>query len=143
MRRLSFDLLGLPPSRTDIQMFLADPRPTQEAVVPLVDRYLSRPEFGERWARHWMDVVRYAETAGHVTDPERDNAWQYRDYLIRAFNADVPYDQFIWDHLAADLVDPVAPQARLAATGFLWFHEMHFKPVDPMEQRGQFGGRPD
>ena len=74
----------------------------------MVDRLLASPRFGERWGRHWLDLVRYAETRGHEFDPIIPNAYQYRDYVIRAFNADVPYDQFVTEHIAGDLLDPAA-----------------------------------
>ncbi len=93
IRRLSFDLTGLPPKPEDIEAFLNDQSP--DAYEKLVDSLLASPHYGERWARHWLDLVRYAETAGHEFDYEIPNAFRYRDYVIRAFNQDVPYDQIV------------------------------------------------
>ena len=103
IRRLSFNLRGLPPSPDEIATFLNDERP--DAYERLVDAYLASPEFGERWARHWMDWVRYADSHGSEGDPMIPNAWRYRDYLIRALNADVPVDQLIREHIAGDLLE--------------------------------------
>ncbi|MDP6447499.1 MAG: DUF1549 domain-containing protein [Pirellulaceae bacterium] len=137
-RRLYLDLTGLPPTRREIESFVDDPRP--DAWERLVDRLLASPQYGERLARQWMDIVRYTETAGHVQDRVRPHAWRYRDWLIDAFNDDLAYDRFVMEHIAGDLVEArpgrggeqnVAP----AATGWMWFHEMHFRPVDPILQR--------
>ncbi len=100
IRRLSFDLLGLPPSPDEVAEFTTDPHP--DAYERLVDRLLASPHFGERWARHWLDVVRFAESDGFETNQPRPNAWPYRDYVIRAFNDDKPFDQFITEQLAGD-----------------------------------------
>ncbi len=102
IRRLSFVLTGLPPSPEGVQAFLLDDAP--DAYERLVDRLLDSPHFGERWARHWMDLVRYANTRGHEFDYPVIGANAYRDYLIRAFNADLPYDQLVREHLAGDLM---------------------------------------
>jgi len=102
VRRLSFALTGLPPTPDDIDEFLADASP--DAWERLVDRGLASPHFGERWARHWMDIVRYTDTYGYEWDIPAKGAWRYRDYLIRAFNADVPFDQLIREQLAGDLL---------------------------------------
>ena len=93
IRRLSFDLLGLPPTPEEIAAFLDDRSP--DAYERLVDRLLASPHYGERWARHWMDVVHFAETHGHDQDRIRPNAWPYRDYLIASFNRDTPYARFV------------------------------------------------
>jgi hypothetical protein len=118
IRRLSFDLLGLPPRPEDVEQFLNDNRP--DAYERLVDRLLASPQFGERWARHWLDVARFADTKGYVLfeDAEYPWAWTYRDYAVRAFNADVPYDRFVTEQLAADLL-PNPDGRTLAALGFL------------------------
>ena len=116
IRRVSFDLLGLPPTPEDVDEFVADPR--EEAYELLVDRLLASPHFGERWARHWMDVVHYAESHGHDQDRPRPTAWPYRDYLIRAFNDDKPYSRFVAEQVAGDALFPDDPQA-VVATGFL------------------------
>ena len=102
IRRLKFDLLGLPPSPEEIDEFVADAEP--DAYERLVDRYLASPHFGERWARHWLDVVRFAESHGFEMNQPRPNAWPYRDYVIRSFNEDKPYDQFVFEQLAGDTI---------------------------------------
>src|SRR5262249_51190344 len=108
----SLVLTGLPPTPEEVEAFLSEcgTRGGSAAGVPpaaleaLVDRLLASPLFGERWARHWMDVVRFTETHGNEWNYEVHHAWRYRDYLIRAFNEDVPYDQFVREHLAGDLL---------------------------------------
>jgi hypothetical protein len=111
IRRLYLDTLGLPPSPAELQTFAADDRP--DAVQRLVDQVLANPRYGERWARHWLDVVRFAETSGFETNVERLTAYHYRDYVIRAFNEDKPYDQFVREQIAGDAL------GADAATGFL------------------------
>jgi hypothetical protein len=102
LRRASLVLTGLPPTAAEIAAFLRDDSPG--AYEKAIDRLLASPHFGERWARHWLDVVRYAETHGNEWNYEVHHAWRYRDYLIRAFNDDVPYDQFVREHVAGDLL---------------------------------------
>ncbi len=102
LRRLSFDLVGLPPSATEVDAFERDTSP--EAYEKAVDLLLASPHFGERWGRHWLDLMRYAETCGHEFDYPIPHAWQYRDYVVRAFNADVPYDRFVLELIAGDLL---------------------------------------
>ena len=104
LRRVYFDLVGLPPSVEEIEAFLKDESP--QALEHVVDRLLGSVHFGERWGRHWLDLVRYAETRGHEFEPIIPNAWQYRDYVIRALNADVPYDRLLKEHVAGDLMEP-------------------------------------
>ncbi len=105
LRRLTLVLTGLPPTPAEIDRFLGEfSRDPHRAYDRLVDRLLDSPHFGERWARHWMDVVRFAETHGYEWNHEIRDAWRYRDYLIRAFNADVPYDQLVREHIAGDLL---------------------------------------
>ena len=139
IRRLSFDLRGLPPTPAEIARFVGDDSPT--AYADLVDRYLSSPYFGERWARHWMDLFRYTESNGLEFDPDIPHAWQYRDYLIRAFNGDVPYDQLIREHLAGDLLpEPrLDPDTRvnesIIGTANLRLVEYGYQPVEPWEDR--------
>ncbi|MEX0742699.1 MAG: DUF1549 domain-containing protein, partial [Phycisphaeraceae bacterium] len=134
IRRVSFDLTGLPPTPEEVEAFLADD--SEDAYEKVVDRLLNSPHFGERWARHWMDLVRYAETYGHEFDYPIHHAWRYRDYLIRAFNADVPYDQLVTEHLAGDLLDEPRINAdggfneSILGTGFFWFGEAIHAPVD-------------
>jgi mono/diheme cytochrome c family protein len=103
IRRMTFDMLGLPPSPQEIDAFVADcSRDPGSAVSDLAERLLASPNYGEHWARHWLDVVRFAESDGFETNQPRPNAWPYRDYVIRAFNEDKPYDQFIREQLAGD-----------------------------------------
>lgn len=116
IRRLKFDLLGLPPTFEEIEAFVADPDP--DAYDKLVDRYLDSAAFGERWARHWLDIAHYADTHGFERDKLREMAWPYRDYVIRAFNADKPYDEFLREQIAGDVIRPDNADA-VAATGFL------------------------
>jgi hypothetical protein len=116
IRRVHFDLLGLPPTPEEVDEFVADPR--EDAYERLVDRLLASPHLGERWARHWMDVVHFAESHGHDQDRPRPTAWPYRDYLIRSFNEDKPYSQFVAEQVAGDVLFPQNPQA-IVATGFL------------------------
>ncbi|HYH64085.1 MAG TPA: DUF1549 domain-containing protein, partial [Urbifossiella sp.] len=111
VRRLKFDLLGLPPTPEEVDAFVRDPDPS--AYEKLVERYLASPHFGERWARHWLDVVRYADSHGFEMNNPRPTAYHYRDYVIRAFNADVPFDRFVREQLAGDAL------GADAATGFL------------------------
>ncbi|WP_422926314.1 PSD1 and planctomycete cytochrome C domain-containing protein [Singulisphaera sp. PoT] len=116
IRRLSFDLTGLPPTPEEIDRFVDDASP--EAYERLVDRLLNSPRYGERWARHWLDVVHYADSHGQDQDRPRPNAWPYRDYLIRSFNADKLYPRFVREQLAGDVLYPGDADA-LVATGFL------------------------
>jgi hypothetical protein len=116
IRRLSFDLIGLQPTPDEIRAFLVDEAP--DAYERLVDRLLASPHYGERWARHWMDVAHFAETHGHDQDRIRPNAWRYRDYLVAAFNADTPYARFVQEQVAADALFPDEP-ALIPALGFL------------------------
>jgi len=132
IRRVTLDLIGLPPTPKEIDDFLADRSP--RAYQKLVDRLLASPQYGERWARHWLDLVRYAETSGHEFDSEKPDAWRFRDYLIRAFNEDVPYDQFIREHLAGDLLANARRDAPLA-TGFLGLGEERNAADDIAEVR--------
>jgi hypothetical protein len=104
LRRAAFDVLGLPPSPEQAAAFVADGTP--EAYERLVDELLASPRFGERWGRHWLDLVRYADSRGHEFDFDVANAWQYRDYVIRALNDDVPFDQFVVEQIAGDLLEP-------------------------------------
>ena len=116
IRRLTLDLTGLPPTSDEIDGFLADESPN--AYSKLVSRLLQSRRYGEQMARHWLDVVRYSDTAGFSNDYERPNAWRYRDYVIRSFNNDKPYDRFVVEQLAGDELDPYNPEL-LIASGFL------------------------
>ena len=111
LRRLHFDLVGLPPTPEEVESFQTDARP--DAYEQRLEQLLASPHYGERWARHWLDVVRFAETTGFEVNTPRPNAWPYRDYVIRAFNEDKPYDQFVREQLAGDTL------GEDAATGFL------------------------
>jgi len=113
VRRATFDLLGLPPTPEEVDAFVADPN-----VGKLIDRLLTRPEYGERWARHWLDVARFAESHGFEQDYDRENAFHYRDFLIQAFNQDLPYDRFVQWQIAGDELASDQPLAWMA-TGFL------------------------
>ena len=139
IRRLSFDLLGLPPTPAEVQAFLADTRP--DAYERLVDRLLASPRFGERWGRHWLDLVRYGDTLGHEFDFEIPNAYRYRDYVIDALNADLPYDQFVREQLAGDLlknprIEPITGRnLSILGTGFALLGEGPHSPVDAREEQ--------
>ncbi len=119
LRRLSFDLVGLPPTVDEFQTFTAS---ADDAYPALVDRLLTSPQFGERWARHWLDVVRYGESTGSSRDVLMLYSWRYRDYVIDAFNSDMPYDQFVRQQIAGDLLSVADDEDRrrnLIATGLL------------------------
>ncbi|MCA8993081.1 MAG: DUF1553 domain-containing protein [Planctomycetaceae bacterium] len=116
MRRLSFSLLGMPPSFPEVEDFVANP--TEEAYSAVVDRMLASPQYGERWGRHWLDLARFGESHGFERDKLRDNAWPYRDWVIQALNADMPYDEFARQQIAGDVLYPGDSNA-LIATGFL------------------------
>jgi hypothetical protein len=116
IRRVTFDLTGLPPTPEEVKAFVQDPAPG--AYERLVDRLLASPRYGERWARHWMDVIRYSDTNGWERDEFQTQIWRYRDYLIRSFNADKSYFQFLSEQLAGDELQPGDPDA-LVATGYL------------------------
>ncbi len=112
LRRLSFDLVGLPPTPEDVDAFIADQSP--DAYAKVVDRLLASPHYGERWARHWLDLARYAESEGFKSDETRPNAWRYRDYVIKAFNDNKPYDRFVKEQIAGDELWPNDASARVA-----------------------------
>ena len=116
IRRVTFDLTGLPPAPDDIDAFQNDSSP--EAYERVVDRLLASPHYGERWARHWLDVVRYADTCGYDKDKLRPNAWPYRDYVIRSFNDDKPYTRFVQEQIAGDVLFPGEPDGILGL-GFI------------------------
>src|SRR5439155_377090 len=102
LRRATFDLIGLPPTPEEVEAFEADAAP--DAFARVIDRLLASPRYGERWGRHWLDVVRYADTCGNAADYPVPQAHKYRDWVIRAFNRDLPYDQFLRMQLAGDLM---------------------------------------
>ena len=140
IRRVWFDLIGLPPSSADVDSFVNDPAPTRKALARVVDRLLESKHFGEHWARHWLDLVRYAETLGHEFDYPLRHAFEYRDYVIRAFNADVPYDDFVREHIAGDLLlEPRrSPEhgfnESVIGTGFWFLGEDKHAPVDARDE---------
>ena len=137
LRRLTFGLTGLPPTPDEIDRFLGDESP--DAFEHLVDRLLASPHYGERWGRHWLDLVRYAETSGHEFDYDILGAYRYRDYVIRALNLDLPYDQFVVEHLAGDLLPeprrrvPEHTNESILGTSFLFLAEGTHSPVDLLE----------
>jgi hypothetical protein len=155
LRRVTFDLIGLPPTPAEIDAFLTDDSP--DAFRKVVDRLLASPHYGERWGRHWLDLMRYAETLGHEFDFDIHNAWRYRDYVVRAFNDDLPYDQFVIEHLAGDLLPqprrtptfpPLATDSSppyeggvggvnesIVATGAFWLGEGKQAPVDVRQEQ--------
>ena len=142
IRRLSFVLTGLPPTPAEIEEFLADDEPG--VTERWTDRLLASPRYGERWARHWMDVVRYADSHGSEGDPAIPNAYRYRDYLIRAFNQDVPYDQLVREHLAGDLlaaprIDSERGIDESAIGTAHWRMVFHgFAPTDALDEKVRF-----
>lgn len=121
IRRVTFDLTGLPPTPAEVAEFIGDD--SADAFAKVVDRLLASPAYGEKWGRHWLDVVRYADTAGETADYPVPSAWRYRNYVIDAFNRDLPYDQFVREQVAGDLLAAGQPDERFAdrtiATGFL------------------------
>lgn len=139
IRRITFDITGLPPTPAEVDAFLSDPSP--DAYPRLVDRLLASPAYGERWARHWLDLVRYAETNGHEFDNDKLDPWRYRDYVIRAFNQDLPYNQFVKEHIAGDLLNPKresldgAIQESPLGTTFYWFGEVLNSATDSVKSR--------
>jgi hypothetical protein len=140
LRRLCFDLIGLPPSAEEVEAFERacgnSPTVPEALWKKTVDQLLASPHFGERWGRHWLDLVRYAESRGHEFDYTAPNAYQYRDYVIRALNADVPYDRFVVEHIAGDLLpkprlDPkTGANESIVGTGFWFLGEQVHSPVD-------------
>ncbi len=137
IRRVTFDLIGLPPTPDEVDAFVRDR--SAHAFERVVDRLLASPHYGERWARHWLDLVRFAETYGHEGDYEKPGAFQYRDYVIRAINADVPYDRFVMEHVAGDLIGSPRRNPELGfnesilGTGFWWLGEGTHSPVDLLQ----------
>lgn len=116
IRRLSFDLTGLPPTAREVEAFVNDSSPG--AYERLVDRLLDSPHYGERWARHWLNIARYGESQGFERNKFRPNAWKYRDFVVEAFNSDMPYDRFVRWQIAGDMLQPDDPLAVIAS-GFL------------------------
>ena len=107
VRRAYLDLIGLPPSPAEVSAFVNDK--SADAWEKLIDRLLASPHYGERWGRHWLDVARYADSNGYEHDFDRPNAWRYRDYVIRSFNRDTPWNDFLREQIAGDELDTVTP----------------------------------
>jgi hypothetical protein len=128
LRRVYYDLLGLPPSPQEVQSFLSDDSP--DAYEKLIDRLLESPHYGEKWGRHWLDLVRYAETNSYERDGAKPNVWRYRDWVIRSLNADKPYDQFLREQLAGDELDNPTPET-IIATGYYRLGIWDDEPADP------------
>ncbi|MDQ6706043.1 MAG: DUF1549 domain-containing protein, partial [Acidobacteriota bacterium] len=136
VRRAYLDLIGLPPTPAETAEFLQDSSP--DAWEKLVERLLASPHYGERWGRHWLDVARYADSNGFEHDFNRPNAWRYRDYVIRAFNQDVPYNTFLKQQIAGDELTPVTHD-NLIATGFLRNHaKVGFREKDNPQFRFEY-----
>ena len=136
IRRATIDLHGLPPTADEVHAFLADDSP--DAFAKLVDRLLASPRYGERWGRHWLDVVRYADSNGMDDNVAYADAWRYRNYVIRAFDKDKPYDQFLREQIAGDLLPPdewKSPYEGLVATGFLMIGPKMLAEDDPVKQQ--------
>ena len=136
LRRITFDLTGLPPTADEIAEFLADDRP--DAVPRLVDRLLASPAYGERWGRHWLDVARYADSNGLDENVAHGNAWRYRDYVVESLNRDTPFDQFVVEQLAGDLLTSTDANERnkhLVATGFLAIGPKVLAEVDELKMQ--------
>jgi hypothetical protein len=133
IRRLSLGLTGLPPSGDEVTAFVEGAAPA--AAELLIDSLLASPRYGEQWGRHWLDLVRYAESDGHHQDLYRPQAWRYRDYVIESFNSDKPYDEFVREQLAGDELAPDDP-AAVTATGYLrhWIYEGNQRNVDQVRQ---------
>jgi mono/diheme cytochrome c family protein len=132
IRRVTYDLTGLPPTPEEVEAFQADASP--DAFAKLVDRLLDSPRYGEKWGRHWLDLVRFAETNSYERDGVKPNAWRYRDYVIRSFNGDKPYDRFIKEQLAGDELPDGGPEA-LTATGYYRLGLWDDEPADREQAR--------
>src|SRR5207247_9571397 len=113
IRRVYFDLIGLPPSPQEVQAFVKDG--SRDAFERVVDRLLNSRQYGERWAQHWLDVVRYAETEGYEYDRHVPDAWRFRDYVIESLNHDKPFDRFLTEQIAGDEIDPKNPECLTAS----------------------------
>ena len=130
IKRLYFDLLGLPPNAEQVRAFMVDP--SSDAYERLVNRLLASPRYGERWGRHWLDVVRFAQTNGYERDDEKPEAWRYRDYVIDAFNSDKPYNRFVMEQIAGDEL-PGGGDEEIVATGFYRLGVWDDEPDDKRE----------
>ncbi len=132
IRRLYYDLTGLPPTPREVEQFVFDASP--DAYEKLIDRLLASPRYGEKWGRHWLDLVRFAETNSYERDGHKPNAWRYRDYVIRSFNDDKPYDRFIREQLAGDEM-PDGGADGIIATGYYRLGIWDDEPTDPLQSR--------
>ena len=132
IRRATYDLLGLPPTPEDVEAFATTADP--DAYSNLVDRLLASPRYGERWGRHWLDLVRYAETNSYERDGVKPNAWRYRDYVIKSFNDDKPFDRFAREQLAGDEIADGGPEAKIA-TGYYRLGIWDDEPSDPLQSK--------
>jgi hypothetical protein len=132
IRRVYYDVLGLPPNPAEVERFIQDERP--DAYAHLVEELLASPHYGERWARHWLDVVGYAETHGFERDSDKPFMWRYRDYVINAFNSDKPYDQFVREQIAGDEMPGAGPEQRIA-TGLYRLGIWDDEPADKLQGR--------
>jgi len=132
LRRVTLDLIGLPPTPEEQRAFLADDSP--DAFARVVDDLLARPQYGERWGRHWLDVARYAETNGYERDGAKPSAWRFRDYVIDSFNGDKPYDRFVLEQIAGDEVEGSNAETQIATT-FLRLGTWDDEPADPKIDR--------
>ena len=132
IRRAHYDLLGLPPTLEQVRQFVDDPDP--QAYEKLIDRLLDSPHYGEKWGRHWLDLVRYAESNSFERDGTKPFVWRYRDYVIRAFNQDMPYDRFLFEQLAGDELPEVTAES-LAATGYFRIGQWDDEPADPEQSK--------
>ena len=130
VRRLYYDLIGLPPTREQVNAFLADEAP--QAWERLVDKLLASPQYGERWARYWLDVSRYADTSGYERDQEKPFAWKYRDWVVNALNSDMPYDDFVVQQIAGDEISGRS-ESSVIATGFLRLGTWNDEPNDKLD----------
>lgn len=138
IRRVYYDVIGLPPSKAEVDAFVADERP--DAYERLVDGLLADPRYGERWGRHWLDLVRYAETNSFERDGKKPHVWRYRDYVIDSLNADKPYDQFVREQLAGDEIAPDSDEAQIA-TGYYMLGLWDDEPAD--REQARFDGLDD
>ena len=138
IRRAYFDLIGLPPTQAEVESFEADQRP--DAFEQRIEHLLSMPGYGERWGRHWLDVVRFAQSNGYERDDEKQEAWRYRDYVIKSFNEDKPYDQFMQEQLAGDEM-PHTGDEGIVATGFYRLGVYDDEPDD--KRAAEFDGLDD
>ncbi|MCE9534659.1 MAG: DUF1549 and DUF1553 domain-containing protein [Planctomycetes bacterium] len=131
MRRVTYDLTGLPPTSAEVELFLKESSASQSAAYDaLIDRLLASPQYGEKWGRHWLDLVHYAETNGYERDGAKPYVWRFRDYVIRSFNADKPFDRLIREQLAGDEIDREDPDCVIA-TGFYRLGLWDDEPADP------------